>query len=66
MLAKILGYIGFICFLLGLGGMCGAIENGTGMFISLILLLVGTILLRVSAYEDGSLRRKKRTTHRPK
>lgn len=61
MLADILGGIGFISGILGIGGLCGAIENGNGLIISLILIVAALVLIRWSMYEYGYLRHKKRT-----
>lgn len=60
-LARILGGLGIICGLIGLGGMCGAIEYGTGFGISVALLILAGVLFRLYLYEDGYLRHKKRT-----
>lgn len=65
-LVQILGGLGIICGLIGIGGLCGAIEHGSGAVISLLLVVVAFLLIRWAMYEDGYLRHKKRTTHRPK
>lgn len=61
MLVQILGGLGFVCGLLGIGGLCGAIENGTGTIESLVLIVVAFLLITWAIYEDGNFRNKKRT-----
>ena len=53
-LTKILGGTGFWCCLLGIGGMAGAIEFGTGWIASIILLVIGIGCFHLFCKEGGT------------
>ena len=42
---RIIDYIGFVSFFIGIFGLAGAIENGTEPFVALALFLIGTVLM---------------------
>ena len=49
---KLLGNTGCGCCILGIGGMAGAIEFGTGLFTSITLLVIGAICLHLYRKEE--------------
>ena len=51
-LMKIFKNAGFVCLILGVGGMAGAIECGTGYLTSGILLIGGALML-YEYYREG-------------
>ena len=59
MLHKILSNIGGGCFILGLGGMAGAVEFGTGWATSITLLVIAAVCIPLALREGGQLRHKK-------
>lgn len=59
MLHRILAGIGGGCFILGLGGIAGAVEYGTGWVTSITLLVIAAVCIPLALRESGQLRRKK-------
>lgn len=49
--------LGITCVIIGISGVTGAMDHGTGMLQSVILLVAGTLMLYL-AYRTGSRRGK--------
>lgn len=58
-LHKLLSITGGACFVLGLGGIAGAVEFGTGWATSITLLVISAVCIPLAMREDGKIRRKK-------
>lgn len=53
-LTKILGNTACSCCILGIGGIAGAIEYGTGLFTSITLLIIGGVCFYLFYKEGGT------------
>lgn len=62
-LHKLLSGASFICILLGIAGIAGAIETGTGYCTSAVLIVIGAICGVWSGIESGYFRRRKKDVH---
>ncbi|MDD3370022.1 MAG: hypothetical protein PHP50_14270 [Lachnospiraceae bacterium] len=58
-LHNILGGVGFITGIVGTGFLCGAVEKGTGIVGSVVLLIVSGISIHFSLKEGGYSAKKK-------
>lgn len=65
-LHKLLSITGGACFVLGLGGLAGAVEFGTGWVTSITLLVISVVCIPLAMREDGRFRQKNRPHRRPK
>lgn len=52
-LYKILGGIAFMCLIIGIAGICGAIECGTGLKESIGIFLIGCACAWLAIRESG-------------
>lgn len=59
-LHRILSGISFVCILIGLAGVAGAIETGTGYITSAALIAVGAISGVWAGIENGSINERRR------
>jgi hypothetical protein len=62
-LHRILSGISFCSILIGLAGVAGAIETGTGYITSAALIAVGAISGVWAGIENGSFRREQKDVH---
>ena len=58
-LHKLLSITGGTSFVLGLGGLAGAITWGTGWATSITLLVISAVCIPLAMREDGKLKQKK-------
>lgn len=59
-LHRILSGISFVCILIGLAGVAGAIETGTGYITSAALIAVGAISGVWAGIESGNVNERRR------
>lgn len=52
-LYKVFGDIAFICLIVGIASICGAIEMGTNLRVPVLVLLVGCVCMCIYIREIG-------------
>ena len=52
-LYKILGGTAFLCLIIGIASICGAIEWRTSLWWPIVILMIGCVCLYISIKESG-------------